>query len=285
MSKKLSSSEACFKFERGDFAVASCLDGSAGNSFCGADEGSGEGFGTSASVILVSAEFSPPPFSSPNASKIPGFSGGGKVYDKKGIPNTRAQKSKASKTARRDFLRMFASSFSFKIMVGSETEYIKMVLTWFTKQVVLVYCKWELVIYIKGCQSSMTAVILKRYAKSITYTTCSFEAFGLGLILIVAFAPFLFFSALTALARSTLELDRPLRRNVPLALIVIVGGVEFTFTELFFPGSFKFKAFGTTIELVNMKNIKSRNMISVKDDILNSALTLLFFLSPIYCYF
>jgi hypothetical protein len=46
-------------------------------------------------------------------------------------------------------------------------------------------------------------------------------------------------------------------------------------------GNFKFNAFGTIIDDVNIKKINNRKIISVKEDILNSALTLLFFLSPI----
>lgn len=46
-------------------------------------------------------------------------------------------------------------------------------------------------------------------------------------------------------------------------------------------GNFRFSALGETREEVNMKKISSRKMMSVREDILNSALTLLLFFSPI----
>lgn len=47
------------------------------------------------------------------------------------------------------------------------------------------------------------------------------------------------------------------------------------------PGIFKNKEFGATKEDVNMKNMSNKNIISVNEDILNSALTLFLFLIPI----
>ena len=51
------------------------------------------------------------------------------------------------------------------------------------------------------------------------------------------------------------------------------------------PGNFKFKALGATKLEVNIKKINSKKIISVKDDILNSALTLLLFFNPIMVLF
>ena len=46
------------------------------------------------------------------------------------------------------------------------------------------------------------------------------------------------------------------------------------------PGSFKLRALGITRDDVSIKKISNRNMISVNDDMLNCALTLLFFFNP-----
>jgi len=46
------------------------------------------------------------------------------------------------------------------------------------------------------------------------------------------------------------------------------------------PGRDRFSALGVTSDDVSMKNINSRKIISVSDDILNSALTLLLFFTP-----
>ncbi len=48
-----------------------------------------------------------------------------------------------------------------------------------------------------------------------------------------------------------------------------------------FPGNCSFKAFGVTKEEVNMKNISNKKIMSVREDILNVALTLFLFLIPI----
>jgi hypothetical protein len=56
------------------------------------------------------------------------------------------------------------------------------------------------------------------------------------------------------------------------------GGATVVELEL---GSFRFKAFWLTRVDVNMKNISNRNMISVIDDILNSAEVLDLLTSPI----
>ena len=56
---------------------------------------------------------------------------------------------------------------------------------------------------------------------------------------------------------------------------------EVTTLVLELPGSFKFKAFGATSVDVSIKNMSSRKIMSVRDDILNSADTLLLFLIPI----
>jgi hypothetical protein len=47
-----------------------------------------------------------------------------------------------------------------------------------------------------------------------------------------------------------------------------------------FPGSFRFSAFGIIKEDVNMKKINNRKIMSVNEDMLNCAFTLLFFLIP-----
>ncbi len=58
---------------------------------------------------------------------------------------------------------------------------------------------------------------------------------------------------------------------------ILVGAVD---VALELPGNLRFKALGATKLEVNMKNINKRKMMSVKDDILNSALTLLLFFNP-----
>lgn len=46
------------------------------------------------------------------------------------------------------------------------------------------------------------------------------------------------------------------------------------------PGNFKFSELGATKEEVSIKKISNKKMMSVSEDILNSALILLLFLSP-----
>ena len=50
--------------------------------------------------------------------------------------------------------------------------------------------------------------------------------------------------------------------------------------EVEVPGNFKFNAFGATKVEVSMKNINNRNIMSVIEDILNSAETFVFFFNP-----
>lgn len=63
--------------------------------------------------------------------------------------------------------------------------------------------------------------------------------------------------------------------------MTISGGFELLRLGFERPGNFRFKEFGETNEEVSMKNINNKNMISVNEDMLNSALTLFRFFNPI----
>jgi len=59
---------------------------------------------------------------------------------------------------------------------------------------------------------------------------------------------------------------------------ILEGEMDF---ELEDPGSFKFRAFGATNEDVSMKKMSNRKIMSVKEDMLNFALTFVLFFSAI----
>lgn len=63
--------------------------------------------------------------------------------------------------------------------------------------------------------------------------------------------------------------------------MAISGGLTELTVGLEFPGSLRKSPSGETKEEVNIKNIRSKNIMSVKEDIENSALTLALFFSPI----
>ena len=60
-------------------------------------------------------------------------------------------------------------------------------------------------------------------------------------------------------------------------MVTMVGVVLGLGILLFLPGSCKLSALGVTMEEVSMKKISKRKMMSVKEDILNSAFGLCFF--------
>ena len=62
---------------------------------------------------------------------------------------------------------------------------------------------------------------------------------------------------------------------------MVAGFVDTTLTgALALPGNFKFSALGMMSDEVSMKKINNRNIMSVKEDMLNCALTLFFFFKP-----
>ncbi len=87
-------------------------------------------------------------------------------------------------------------------------------------------------------------------------------------------------SLATARSRLSRLMVLPLKRKLPLRVTATSGGVSETVTlALESPGSFRFRALGATRDEVSMKKISNKKMMSVNDDILNSALTLLRFFS------
>jgi hypothetical protein len=73
------------------------------------------------------------------------------------------------------------------------------------------------------------------------------------------------------------EISLPLSLKTPLRSMATSGGFELLTLGLPFPGSFKFRAFGATKLEVNMKKINNKKIMSVIDDMLNSAFILFLF--------
>ena len=126
---------------------------------------------------------------------------------------------------------------------------------------------------------SAVKIVLTLYlsAKSITVATFSIGALGEGdKVTVLPLKDRIFF------CKDLVFTFRPLILKTPRESITT--SVNFSFDggvcDLELPGILKFSALGETKEDVNIKNINNRKMMSVKDDILNSALTLLFFFSP-----
>ena len=124
-------------------------------------------------------------------------------------------------------------------------------------------------------------LILNRMAISITETTYSVGAPGAGEMVIFIFLEEALALRLSVLSRSPIEILRPLKKYSPLLLMVTLSILSVdTLLVLELPGNLRFKAFGATKLEVSIKNISSKKIMSVKDDILNCALTLFLFFSP-----
>lgn len=99
--------------------------------------------------------------------------------------------------------------------------------------------------------------------------------------------PLLFLISLTLDSISLILTELPFHVYLPeLDTDTILGcSVDGGVFLLLLPGRLRFNAFGITNDEVNIKKIKSKKIMSVKDDMLNSGLTLLLFFNPIIGYF
>ncbi len=135
------------------------------------------------------------------------------------------------------------------------------------------------------------AFTLKLNAKSITFTTFSIGT-PLSATMVKVISLFdlpAFFSSLILLLTAELNLPelanfRPSTYHSPF-LVIETGIADGATVVALDEGNFKFKAFGLTNVEVRMKKMSNRKMMSVKEDILNSALTLFLLFNPIYSCF